>query len=160
MAAVDYFLKLGDIHGESVSTNHPNEIEVQSWSWGGSQTSTVSATTGSGGGKVSLSELSMMIQFDMSSARLLKALTTGTHFPTAQLSAQKSGASGGLNYMTFALTEVFISSVQLSASGDVPSCSLSLTYKSYTYNYYQQKADGTVSVAGTTGYDVTTNVVT
>ena len=158
--AVDYFLKLGDIQGESVSTNHANEIEVQSWSWGGSQTSTVSATTGSGGGKVSLSELNLMIQFDKSSAPLLKGLTIGTHYPTAQLSAQKSGASGGSNYITFALTEVFIASVQLSASGDIPSCSLSLTYKSYTFNYYQQKADGTVSVAGTAGYDVTTNVTT
>lgn len=158
--AVDYFLKLGDITGESASTHHVGEIEVLSWSWGGTQTSTVSATTGSGGGKVSLSDLNLMIQFDMSSAKLLKGLTIGTHYPKATLAAQKSGASGGSNYMTFDLTEVYIASLQLSASGDIPSCSLSLTYKSYTFNYFQQKADGTVTNAGTAGYDVTTNVTT
>ena len=158
--AVDYFLKLKDVPGESVSTHHTGEIEVLSWSWGGSQTSTVHATTGSGGGKVSLSDLNLMIHFDSSSAKLLKGLTIGTHYATATLAAQKSGASGGANYMTIDLTEVFISSLQLSASGDVPSASLSLTYKSYTYNYFQQKADGTVTNAGTTSYDVTTNVTT
>lgn len=158
--AVDYFLKLATVPGESVAQNHTGEIQVLSWSWGGTQTSTVSATTGSGGGKVSLSDLNLMIQFDSSSAKLLKGLTIGQHYATATLAAVKSGASGGVNYITLDLTEVFIASLQLSASDEVPSCSLSLTYKSYTFNYFQQKADGTVTNAGTTAYDVTTNVTT
>lgn len=155
--AVDYFLKLANVNGESVAQNHTQEIQVQSWSWGGSQTSTVSATTGSGAGKVSLSDLNLMIEFDMSSAKLLNGLTAGTHYATATLSAVKAGTANS-NFFTLDLTEVFISSLQLSASSEVPSASLSLTYKSFTYNYFQQKTDGTVTNAGTTSYDVTTNV--
>ena len=157
--AVDYFLKLADVPGESVAQNHNAEIQVLSWSWGGTQTSTVSATTGSGAGKVSLSDLNLMIQFDSSSAKLLKGLTLGTHYATATLSAVKSGAANS-NYVTLDLTEVFIASLQLSASSEVPSVSISLTYKTYTYNYFQQKTDGTVTNAGTTSYDVGTNVTT
>ena len=157
--AVDYFLKLADVPGESVAQNHSGEIQVLSWSWGGTQTSTVSATTGSGAGKVSLSDLNLMIEFDSSSAKLLKGLTQGAHYATATLAAVKSGAANS-NYMTLDLTEVFIASLQLSASSEVPSASLSLTYKTYTYNYFQQKSDGTVTNAGTTSYDVTTNVTT
>src|SRR5579875_2886828 len=113
--AVDYFLKLADVPGESVAQNHTGEIQVLSWSWGGTQTSTVSATTGSGAGKVSLSDLNLMIQFDSSSAKLLQGLTRGTHYPTATLSAVKAGAANA-NYMTMDLTEVFIASLKVSAS--------------------------------------------
>ena len=155
--AVDYFLKLDTVPGESVAQNHSGEIQVLSWSWGGTQTSTVSATTGSGAGKVSLSDLNLMIEFDKSSPKLLQGLTKGQHYATATLAAVKSGA-GNANYLTFALTEVFIASLQFSASSEVPSVSLSLTYKSFQMDYYTQDAEGTVTNAGTAKYDVTTNV--
>ncbi len=154
---VDYFLKLDTVPGEAVADKHSGEIQVQSWGWGGTQHSTVSATTGSGAGKVSLSDLSLMIHFDKSSPKLLQGLTKGTHYPTATLSAVKAGAANA-NYFTLALTEVFISSLQYSAGGEVPSVSLSLTYKSFQMDYFTQGTDGTVTNAGTAKYDVTTNV--
>ena len=52
--AVDYFLKLDGIQGESVDDKHKDEIQIMSFSWGGSQTSSVSGTGGSGAGKVDL----------------------------------------------------------------------------------------------------------
>lgn len=154
--AVDYFLKMAPIVGESQAKNHVDEIQVLSWSWGGTQTSTVHGTSGSGAGKVSLSDLNIMIEFDKSSPKLLSGLTAGTHYAAATLSAVKAGAANA-NFMTLALTEVFISSMQLSASSDVPSVSISLTYKSFQYDYYIQAKDGTVTNAGTSTYDVTTN---
>lgn len=155
--AVDYFLKLATVPGESKGDKHDGEIQVQSWSWGGAQTSTVSATTGSGAGKVSLSELSLMIEFDKAVPKLMQGLTKGQHFPTATLSAVKAGA-GNANYLTLALTEVFIANLQFSASSDVPNVSLGLTYKSLQLDYYAQDAEGTVTNAGTAKYDVTTNI--
>ena len=38
--AVDVFLKLGDIKGESKDSKHAGEIDVLSWSFGVSQTGT------------------------------------------------------------------------------------------------------------------------
>ncbi len=155
--AVDYFLKLDTVEGESKADKHDKEIQVLSWSWGGSQTSTVSGTSGSGAGKVSLSDLNLMIEFDKSSPKLLQGLTKGTHYKTATLAAVKSG-SGGTDYLKFALTEVFIASLQFSASSEVPSVSLSMTYKSFQMDYFIQDAEGTNTNAGTAKYDVTTNV--
>ena len=40
--AVDVFLKLGDVKGESKDSKHEGEIDVLSWSWGVSQTGTMS----------------------------------------------------------------------------------------------------------------------
>ena len=35
MAATDYFLKLDGIDGESMDDKHKNEIDIESFSWGG-----------------------------------------------------------------------------------------------------------------------------
>ena len=43
--AVDMFLKLGDIKGESLAVGHTEEIEVLSWSWGCSQMGTTHTGT-------------------------------------------------------------------------------------------------------------------
>jgi hypothetical protein len=43
--AVDYFLKIDGIDGESADSKHKDEIDVDSWSWGASQTG-----VGAGGG--------------------------------------------------------------------------------------------------------------
>ena len=36
--AVDYFLKIDGIEGESKDSKHAKEIDLLSWSWGASQT--------------------------------------------------------------------------------------------------------------------------
>ena len=40
MALVDYFLKIDGIEGESQDSKHSKEIELESWSWGETQTGT------------------------------------------------------------------------------------------------------------------------
>ena len=40
MAAVDYFLKIDGIDGESKDDKHKDEIDIESWSWGETQTGT------------------------------------------------------------------------------------------------------------------------
>jgi len=47
--ASDIFAKIGDIKGESLDSKHKDEIDVQSFSWGVSQTGTLAH--GGGGGE-------------------------------------------------------------------------------------------------------------
>ena len=48
--AVDMFLKLGDVKGESVDGSHKDEIDVLAWSWGMSQSGTTHMGGGGGSG--------------------------------------------------------------------------------------------------------------
>ncbi len=57
--AVDIFLKLGSIQGESLDSKHKNEIDVLSWTWGMTQSGTMHLGSGGGGGKVSVQNLSV-----------------------------------------------------------------------------------------------------
>ena len=57
--AVDMFLKLGDVKGESAAGGHTEEIDVLAWSWGMTQSGTTHMGSGGGAGKVDVHDLSI-----------------------------------------------------------------------------------------------------
>jgi type VI secretion system secreted protein Hcp len=154
--AVDYFLKLDGIQGESQNTNHSNEIQIMSWSWGGAQYSSVAGTGGSGAGKVSLSDFSIMANFDKSTPKLFKSLCEGTHVKTGTMTAIKAGANSK-PYLTVDFTELFVSSLQISASSEVPTISASFTYNTIKIEYSVQDEKGNLTSTGPVSYDLKQN---
>ena len=87
--AVDMFLKIDDIKGESASTRrHKDEIEVLSWSWGMSPVGDrPTRRRAVGAGKVNVQDLSFTKYIDTSSPNLMQGL-----LPTASTS---DGAADG-----------------------------------------------------------------
>jgi type VI secretion system secreted protein Hcp len=154
--AVDYFLKLDGIQGESQDANHKNEIQIMSWSWGGSQVSSVAGTGGSGAGKADLSDLSFMTYFDSASPKLFKNLCGGTHCATGTLTAVKSGANGKA-YLTVGLKELFVTSMQVAASSEVPTVSISFSYNEIKIDYSKQDEKGNVASTGPVTYSTKEN---
>ena len=57
--AVDMFIKIGDIKGESHDKGHKDSIDILAWSWGMSQSGTTHMGTGGGAGKVSVNDISL-----------------------------------------------------------------------------------------------------
>ena len=156
--AVDFYLKLDSIQGEAADANHKDEIQLLSFSWGGSQTTSVAGTGGSGAGKVDLSELSIMKHMDKSSPDLFKAIVSGTHIKTGVLSAVKAGA-GGKPFLKISLGELFVTSLQNSASSEVPTESVSFSYNTIKYEYSTQNEQGILTAVGAVSYDTKQNKV-
>ncbi|HEX7892989.1 MAG TPA: type VI secretion system tube protein Hcp, partial [Terriglobales bacterium] len=77
--AVDIFLKLGDIKGDSTDKTHSDCIDVLSWSWGASQSGTMHMGTGGGAGKVSVQDMSFTKYTDKATAPIVAACCKGTH---------------------------------------------------------------------------------
>jgi type VI secretion system secreted protein Hcp len=154
--AVDYFLKLDGIQGESTDTNHKDEIQIMSFSWGGSNVSSVAGTGGSGAGKVDLSDLSVMINFDKSTPKFFKSMASGTHIKTGTLSAIKSGTDGK-PYLKVDFKELFVSSLQISASSEIPTVSVSFTYNEIKMDYSQQNEQGNLTSTGPVTYNLKEN---
>lgn len=154
--AVDYYLKLDGVQGEAADTNHKNEIQILSWSWGGSQVSSVAGTGGSGAGKVSLSDFSIMSHFDKSTPKFFKSLCAGSHVPTGTLSAIKSGADGK-PYLKVDFKELFVTSLQISGSSEIPAVSLSFSYNEIKIDYSVQDEKGNVASTGPVTYDLKAN---
>ena len=157
MAAVDYFIKLDGIKGESADAKHKDEIDVESWSWG--ETHAVPASSGGGGGKVAMQDFHFVMRQNRASAGLMKACATGQHIKLATLTARKAG-KGQQDYLTFKLHDVLVSSFQTGgAEGTdvLPTDQVSLNFAKLEVAYKPEMADGSLGSAVEFGYDLKTN---
>ena len=155
MSAVDYFLKLDGIEGESKDSKHKGEIDVLSWSWGESQTGTFGGGGGGGAGKVSMQDFHFTQQINKASPKLILACATGEHIKKAVLTCRKAGKDQQ-EYMIIKFEDLLVSSYNTSGSGGgpVPMDSISLNYAKIEIEYKEQMADGTLGGASKVGYDL------
>ncbi|HYE73626.1 MAG TPA: type VI secretion system tube protein Hcp [Blastocatellia bacterium] len=159
MAAVDYFLKLDGIDGESQDSKHKGEIDVESWSWGASQTGTHAGGGGGGAGKVSMQDFHFVMQYNKSSPKLMELCATGKHIPKAVLTVRKAGGEQQ-EYLKVTFTDLLVSSYQTGGSSHgsvVPTDQISLNYSKIEFEYKEQKPDGTLGGAIKAGYDLKAN---
>ena len=156
--AVDYFLKLDGIEGESHDSKHKGEIDVQSWSWGETQHGTHREGGGGGAGKVSMQDFHFVMNVCKASPKLMLACATGEHIKKAVLTCRKAGKEQQEFYkITFA--DLLVSSFQTggSAHSDVPTDQISLNYSKIEWEYKEQKPDGTLGGVTKAGYDLKQN---
>ena len=78
--AVDMFIKIGDIKGESKDKTHKEKIDVLAWSWGVSNSGNAQVGGGAGAGKVNVQDLSFTKYVDSATCPLLLAASNGKHY--------------------------------------------------------------------------------
>lgn len=128
LAAVDAFLEIDGVAGESKATGHRGWIEVSSYSFGASNPSTIgSATGGAGAGKVSVHDIHITKTVDRASPILRQAAASGRHFPRVVLEMRKAGGDPHV-YTTYVMENVMVSAISMSSGGDNPTESLSLNF--------------------------------
>ena len=115
--AFEAFLKIEGIDGESSDKTHPGEIELQSFSWG--VTNTGSASSGGGGGseKAVSQDFHFTSSLSKAAPSLMLACATGRHSRSATLTCRKAGGAGQIEFLKIRLEDVLVSSYQI---GGVP----------------------------------------
>lgn len=157
-AAVDYFLKIDGIAGESTDEGHRGEIELESWSWGETQSGTRATGGGGGAGKVSMQDFHFTMKTSKASPILMQAVADGRHFPKAEIAFRKAGAEPPEDYMTITMENVLVTSYQISGSGGgLPLDSMSLNFTKITYKYCPQQATGASEPCIEEGWNVQAN---
>jgi type VI secretion system secreted protein Hcp len=147
--AVDMFLRLDGIKGESIDRRHAGEIEISSFSWGMSQTG---LSAGAGAGKVSVHDISVTKRLDSSTPQLMKSCATGQHIPTGLITVRKAGDKP-VEYLKIKLVDILISSVQMQGSSSgTPSDAVALDFEKATFTVYP------VSPTGVVGLPVSVNI--
>jgi type VI secretion system secreted protein Hcp len=159
MAAVDYFLKLDGIDGESFDSKHKGEIDIESWSWGETQTGTHAGAGGGGAGKVAMQDFHFVMKVNKASPKLLLACATGQHIKEATLLCRKAGKEQQ-EFLKIKFSDCLISSFQTGGSGHadiVPTDQISLNFAKLEYEYKEQKPDGTLGGPVKAGYNLKEN---
>jgi type VI secretion system secreted protein Hcp len=156
--AVDMFLKIEGVKGESEDAKHKGEVDILSWSWGLSQEGTMYMGGGGGTGKVNVQDLHLTKYADASTTNMMQTCCTGKHYPKALLTVRKAGGEQ-IEYYKIDMTDVIISSYSVSGtSGDRVSESLSLNFAKYECTYAPQTATGAAGGEMKQGWDVKQNV--
>lgn len=157
--ASDYLLEIDGIKGESGDSKHKDTIEVDSFSWGATNSGSHSSGTGGGAGKVSFQDVHFTMSVNKSSPLLMLACAEGKHIKKAVLFVRKQGGDQQ-EFYTITLEDVLVSSYQSgghAGGGSVPSEQFALNFTKIKYEYKPQKADGSLDSAQTAGWNVKEN---
>jgi type VI secretion system secreted protein Hcp len=159
MAAVDYFLKIEGVEGESSDAKHKGEIDLHSWSWAEHQEGAHAAGGGGGAGKVHMDDFHFTMGTCKASPKLMLACATGEHFKKATLTCRKAGKEQQ-EYLKITLTDLLVASFQLggsSGSSVLPIDQVALNFAKIEFEYKPQNADGTLGASVKAGYDLKAN---
>lgn len=140
--AVDMFLKIEGIDGESTNAAHKGWIEIQSWSWGLSQASSGGGGAGGAVGRELKGHVTLIKRIDKATPLLFKRCSDGTVLALATVELTRP--NGGPTYLKYELKEVLISSI---AHGDVdgdgvPEETVTLDFTGVKLTYTQFDASG------------------
>jgi type VI secretion system secreted protein Hcp len=156
--AVDAFLKIDGIDGESKDHKHADEIELESYSCGLSQIGTSGHGTGAGGGKANFQDFHFVMKLNKASPKLFLACATGEHIGKAVFVQRKAGGSAQ-EFLKWTFTDILVSSYQTGGhtGGDIPMDQISLNFSKMEYEYQQQDEKGAVGKLQKVGYDLKLN---
>jgi type VI secretion system secreted protein Hcp len=158
--AVDMFLKLDGIEGESQDNAHPKSIDVLAWSWGLSQSGSFHAGGGGGSGKANFQDISITKYVDKSSMTLMSKIATGQHIAKAKLIVRKAGGTAPIEYVVIEMEKVMITSLSTGGSGgeDKLTENITLNFAIANTSYLPQKEDGGADAAVEFKWDISKNV--
>ncbi|KAF1066607.1 MAG: Protein hcp1 [Pseudomonas citronellolis] len=142
--AVDIFIKIGDIKGESMDKTHKDEIDVLNWGWGMTQSGNMHVGGGGGAGKVTIQDLTLTKYVDKSTPNLMMNCSSGKHIDKAVLTVRKAGGDSQVEYLIITLEEVLVTSMHTGGSGgdDRITETISLNFGQVSVDYQPQKVDG------------------
>ncbi len=144
--AVDMFLKIEGVDGESTDDKHKKEIEILSFSWGVSQQRSASASSAGSlsSQRADFHDFSVVKAIDAASPKLLLACADGTHLKSIRLELCRSGGDKQ-PYMEYKFTDVIVTNFKPGGSGHgeaLPLEEVSFAYGKAEWAYTQTKVEG------------------
>ncbi|AVJ17401.1 type VI secretion system tube protein Hcp [Serratia sp. JUb9] len=156
--AIDMFLKVEGIEGESKNAKHLKWIDVVSFNWGAKQPGNVAVGGGGGSGKVNYQDLTIQALIDKSTPALLKYCSTGKHLPKLQLSICKSGGQE-IEYTKITLEEVLLTATEFIGQSYGATLGMAYSFQAgkVSLEYSEQTADGGKGPSSIAGWDIKQN---
>ena len=139
LGAVDMFIKIDGVAGESKDQSHRDWIDVLSFDMSVSRPIGPAAGGGSAGGQAAeASDLALSKYIDKASPQLALACCDGRHIPEVTLELINTRGGNRTPYMVYKLHNVLVSSYSVSGdtSGDpLPTEEITLNYESIEWTY-------------------------
>jgi type VI secretion system secreted protein Hcp len=156
MPAVEYFLKVDGIPGDSADAAHSGEIEAESFGWGETHAGTTQgAGPGLPAGRTQVQDLNVTMQMSKASPLLMQACATGRRIGTVTLTVRKTGQQP-VDFFVVKLSDVVITSYHTggSAHADLPLDQIAFGFAKIELEFRPQRPDGSFDQSVRASWDV------
>jgi type VI secretion system secreted protein Hcp len=161
--AIDVYLQIDGIKGESADSAHTGWIEITSAHWGVAQPKSATASTGGGhtAERCQHRTLSISKLADLASPILMQTCSMGRTIPKAKLEFMRADGQGmPVRYYEVELENVLIGNMdQIVTEGSILHDSIGLKFSKVKWRYTQQKIAGGAGGNTAGGWDLSTNRV-
>lgn len=161
--ALDIYLQIDGIKGESTDDKHPGWIECQSVNWGINQPRSATASTGGGhtAERAEMLDITFAKMADLSTPLLLQHCAMGKTIPKAKFEFMRADGQGTrIKYFEIELENVLIGAIHPSVATDAfLSEHVNLKFSMVKWKYTQQKISGGTGGSTAGGWDLATNKV-
>lgn len=158
--AVDTFLELADIKGESLDKTYKskNAMDVLSFAWGVANTGTFHHGSGGGAGKATFQDLTVTKYIDKGTADLMLVCANGKHIAKGVLTCRKAGENP-LEFLKITMEKIVVSSYSTGGSmGDERSTeTITLNFAKVKVEYFMQGEKGGKEPGGQMSWDIAAN---
>ncbi|WP_273852508.1 Hcp family type VI secretion system effector [Serratia bockelmannii] len=156
--AMDMFLKVEGINGESKNANHKQWIDVFSFNWGARQPGNMAVGGGGGAGKVNFRDLTVQALIDKATPALLKYCSAGKHLAKVQLSLCKAGGQE-VEYTHITLEDVLVTHTDFIGveHGSTLGIEYSFQAGKVSMEYWEQAKQGNKGASVQMGWDIKQN---
>jgi len=161
--AIDVYLQIDGIKGESSDDRHKGWIECKSVSWGVEQTRSATSSTGGGHTAERCEHRDIVITklADLASPILLQTCAAGRTIPKARLEFMRADAQGErIKYFEIELDNVLIGAVAPSVDeGDILMEQVGFKFSKVRWKYTQQRIAGGAGGNTSGGWDLAANKI-
>lgn len=159
--AIDVYLYIDGIKGESADDRHKDWIECKSVSWGVEQPRSATASTGGGHTAERCEHRDIVISklADLSSPILLQTCAAGRTIPKAKFEFMRADAQGErVKYFEIEIDNVLIGAVSPAVDeGDILMEEVGFKFSRVRWKYTQQKISGGAGGNTSGGWDLAAN---
>lgn len=161
--AIDVYLQIDGIKGESRDDRHKDWIECASVNWGLIQPRSATASTGGGhtAERVEIEEITFSKNADLASPILMQYCAMGKTIPKAKFEFLRADGDGiPVKYFEIDLENVLIGAISPGIeAGSILGEQVSLKFSKVKWKYTQQKIGGGVGGSTVGGWDLAANKV-
>lgn len=156
--SVDMFMKVEGASGESQDANHKGWTDIDSFTWGATQPSTIASGGGAGAGKVSFHDLNVIAKLDKCYPAMLKHCATGKHLGQVEISLCKAGGSQ-IEFTKITLTDAMVTNVTVSGANASETVMANYSFQAgkIKTQYWEQTNQGGKGAESQMGFSIKEN---